>query len=127
MKNTPKEKAQLSKADEETLVAQQKIAIYQGQFPHPDILKGFAEVVPDMPERILKMAEEHNKADVKTKNRNSLSLILGQVFTFLITIAGLVFGVILAKIGMAGASIASIIGGLVPVLVAGIDTFRHKN
>ncbi len=127
MKSTTKEKTQLNKVDDETLVAQQKIAIYQGQFPHPDILKGFAEVVPDMPERILEMAEKHNKADVRTKNRNSLALVLGQVFTFLITIAGLAFGVVLAKIGMAGASIASIIGGLVPVLVAGIDTFRHKN
>ena len=119
----PEEQA---KTTDNAIISQQEIAIYQGQFPHPDILKGFAEVLPDMPERILKMAEEHNKADIRTKNRNSLSLILGQVLTFLITISGLAFGVILAKMGMAGASIASIIGGIVPVLISGIEAFKTK-
>ena len=116
---------QLEKTDK-AIISQKEIAIYQGQFPHPDILKGFSEIIPDMPERILKMAEAHNEADIKTKNRNSLSLILGQVFTFLIMIIGLVFGVVLAKMNMPGVSIASIVGGLAPILISGIESFKSK-
>ena len=113
--------------DEKTVITQQEIAVYQGQFPHPDILKGFAEIVPTMPERILKMTEDYTKSDIKRENRDSLSLILGQILTFLITIIGFVFSAILAKLGMAEVSIASIVGGLVPVLIAGINSFRHKD
>lgn len=98
--------------------------IYQGEFPHPDILKGFADVIPDMPERILKMAEEQNAADVKTKNRNSLSLILGQVFTLIITLLSLACAVILAKLGMEIACIISICCTLTPILIAAIKSFR---
>ncbi|MGL4403727.1 MAG: DUF2335 domain-containing protein [Fusobacteriaceae bacterium] len=55
---------------------------YQGPLPHPDILKGYAEVVPTAAERILIMAEKEQS------HRHKLDK--DQMFTFkFISIGGL--------------------------------------
>ena len=67
-------------------VTQQQL--YSGPLPHPDILKGFKEINPDYPDRILKMAENHADCEIRNQDKiysaNSISLILGQVLTFLL-------------------------------------------
>lgn len=35
----------------------ESISMYSGPLPHPDMLREYAKIVPDAPERILKMAE----------------------------------------------------------------------
>ena len=34
---------------------------FSGPMPHPDILRGYKELIPDAPERILQMAEQEQK------------------------------------------------------------------
>lgn len=70
---------------------------------HPEILKKFAELNPDYPERILIMVETEQKhkhaleKEELQQNANSISKIffercLGQIFAFIIAIIGLFAG-----------------------------------
>lgn len=109
---------------------QQTQELYTGPIPHPDVLKGFSEIDKTFPERIIKMAEKHNEANVTQKNRSSWAAayipLIGQIFTFLLGISGFLFGALLALKGSTGSSIASIIGGLSPILIAAISNLRKK-
>lgn len=98
--------------------------LYNGPIPHPDILKGFAEISPDYPERIMKMAEEHSKANIKEQNRTSLSNalapIIGQFITLIIFLSGLTSGIILAVKGISYGAVSAIVAAIAPILVANI-------
>lgn len=104
--------------------------VYTGPIPHPDILKGFAEIDSSFPERIIKMAEKHNESNVLQKNRiswsNAYLPLIGQIFTFILAISGILFGVFLAIKGHTSSSITSIIGGFCPILIAAISNL-NKN
>jgi uncharacterized membrane protein len=69
--------------------------LYFGPIPHPDLVKKFGDIDPSFPERIMRMTEDNNKADVTMRNRFSLAglavPLLGQIFSFLISCIG--FGV----------------------------------
>ena len=64
------------------------------------------------------MAEAHNAADVKAKNRASLAdlmiPIFGQLFTLVLTGGGIVACVLLARAGYTGPAIAAIVTGFSP-------------
>jgi len=49
------------------LTTQEYQEITQGPLPDPDILARYKNADPSFPERIMKMAEAHNAADVLTK------------------------------------------------------------
>jgi uncharacterized membrane protein len=104
--------------------------IYQGPMPHPDTLKGFGEIDLSFPERIMKMAEAHNDADVKTKLRLSLANlmipIIGQVFTLLITGGGIIACVFLAIAGKYGESVAAIILSFAPIIINALTNLKNK-
>ena len=105
--------------------------IYQGPLPDPEMLERYKNADSSFPERIVRMAENHNAADVGTKKSISLSNliipIIGQVFTFLLGAGSLYVCVHLAGKGYAGGSIAAVIAGFAPIIINALKGFRHNN
>ena len=103
---------------------------YSGPLPHPDILRGFQEINPDYPNRIFDMAEENNKANIRAQDRitiaNIVIPVIGQVFTFLLGLCGVGAGIFLALRGHSAASIAAILSGLAPIVIAAIQNMKQK-
>jgi uncharacterized membrane protein len=60
--------------------------VFQGPIPHYTDLGGYGSIDPSFPDRIVKMAESHVAADVKTKNRKSWAEmyipLIAQILTF---------------------------------------------
>lgn len=107
--------------------------LHRGPLPHPDTLKGYSEIDPAFPQRILKMAEDEQshrhemerqalQAQKDDLKRDRLEARLGQVFALVIGLAAIVGGVVAAVKGAQWSG--SIIGGggvigLVTVFVKG--------
>ena len=98
---------------------------FSGPIPDPDNLKKYKETDPSFPERIMKMAEDYNVVDVRANNRISLSNfiipIMGQVFTFLLGMSGILACVYLARTGYIGGAV--VIGGFIPTI---FNTFKQR-
>ena len=96
----------------------QRFELIQGPLPDPDMLERYKNADPSFPERIMRMAEAHNAADVITKGRISLSNliipVIGQVFTLILGAGGILACVYLAKAGYAGAAIAAVVSSFSP-------------
>ncbi|MDR0403494.1 MAG: hypothetical protein LBH35_07915 [Treponema sp.] len=103
----------------------QKSELFQGPLPDPEMLERYKNADSSFPERIMRMAEAHNAADVKTKNRISLSNlivpIIGQIFTLMLGAGGIAACVYLAKAGFTGGAIATMVGSFSPMV---INAFR---
>ncbi|TAH55181.1 MAG: DUF2335 domain-containing protein [Treponema sp.] len=103
---------------------------FSGPLPPPDVLARYGEIKSDLPERITKMAEEHNQADVLSKNRFSRAMsfatVAGPVFSFILGIGSIAAAIWLALIGQTGTSIAAIIGGFAPIIIASISNLKSK-
>lgn len=78
----------------------------------------------------MKMAEAHNRADVTTKNRISLSNlivpIIGQVFTLMLGAGSILACIYLAKAGYTGAAIAAVLGGFSPIIIGAFKNLSRK-
>ena len=76
------------------------------------------------------MAEDHNAADVKAKNRISLSNlvvpIIGQTFTLMLGAGSILACVYLAVSGYTGPAIATITGGLSPIVINAFKSLRQN-
>ena len=106
--------------------------MHSGPLPAPSEFAAYGEVIPDAPERILKMAEKeqehrHAQDDAKTEilkqqqkydNRNSL---IGLIFGIFILIGVLSVGYYLIINGKEASGWASIIGAAAIVIKALID------
>lgn len=109
------------------IMQEQKVLLsaHSGPLPPPDTLKGYAEIDPSFPERIMKMAEENNKANIRHEEliiRQVGSIKkLGTILSFIIGMAGLCGGIIFGILGFSGVAISSIIAGIAPVLIASIN------
>jgi uncharacterized membrane protein len=94
--------------------------LYSGTIPHPDLLKKFGDINPSFPERLMRMAEDNNKADITTRNRFSLAglsvPLLGQIFSFLISCTGFGVAVLFGLKGIEIGAVAAAIGGLLLLL-----------
>lgn len=93
---------------------------YTGPIPHPSTLKGYKEVDPTFPERIVKLVEndQDHKIDLdntKLNNANKLN-ILGMWFGFIIAILSLCAGTFLIYLNKNVAGIAAIFASLAGVL-----------
>jgi len=113
------------------IVHNQKFEITEGPLPNPEILVRYGTADPSFPERIVRMAEEHNAADVAMKNRISLSNliipIIGQVFTLILGAGGILACVYLARSGYTGAAIAAIAGSFSPIIIGAFKNLRQKS
>jgi uncharacterized membrane protein len=107
----------------------QKSEFFQGPLPDPEALERYKNAGSSFPERIMLMAEAHNAADVRTKNRISLSNliipIIGQVFTLMLGAGGMVASVYLARAGFTGGAIATIVGCFTPIVVNAFKGLRQ--
>ena len=105
--------------------------IYQGPLPDPEMLEKYRHADPSFPERIVKMAEDHNAADVEIKRSFSFSStvipIVGQIFTFLLGAGSLFTCIYLAEKGYAGGAIAAIAAGFAPIIINALRGFRQNN
>lgn len=103
-----------------------KATSFSGPIPHPEILKGYSEVVKDGGERIVTMAEKQSNhrmqlEDYAIKEELKQSR-LGQVFGFILGLLGLGLATTLAMFGhdaIAGIFGTTTIIGLVTVFVLG--------
>jgi uncharacterized membrane protein len=94
------------------------------------MLEKYKNADPSFPERIMRMAEAHNVADVKTKDRISRSHlivpIIGQIFTLTLGIGGIVACVYLAKAGFTGGAIVAIAGSFSPIVINAFKGLRQE-
>jgi hypothetical protein len=94
------------------------------------MLEKYRNADPSFPERIMRMAEAHNAADVITKNRISLSNlivpIIGQVFTLLLGAGGIFACIYLANAGYTGPAIAIIVSSFSPIIIGAFRNLRRK-
>lgn len=109
---------------------QQTFELIQGPLPDPDMLERYKNADPSFPERIMRMAEAHNAADVITKKRISFSNlivpIIGQVFTLILGAGGILACIYLAKAGYTGAAIATIAGSFSPIIISAFRSLRRR-
>ena len=115
-----------------TLISHEKIhgEIHSGPIPDPETLERYKNADPSFPERIMKMAEAHNQADVKTKYRiswgNLIIPMMGQIFTVVLATLGTFACIYLALKGFSGAAIASITGAYSPIIINAFRSIRRK-
>jgi uncharacterized membrane protein len=107
---------------EEQLIIRQ----YNGPIPPASELQQLKAVDPAFPERVMRMAEAHAQADVRRKDRFSLSPILGQVASFLLSCMGFGIGVLFAFKGIEVGAITAIISGIVPIVIAALSNLNRK-
>lgn len=56
-------------AGSRVVTTEQRLEMYSGPLPHPELLKRYQEIVPDAPERILKMAEKQNEHRIEIEKK----------------------------------------------------------
>jgi len=98
--------------------------IFSGPLPPPVALKGYREISPDYPERLMKMAESHVAADVHKKYKEPFNITLGQVFSFILGLSGFGLSALLALRGLEAGAIAAALGGIAPIIFAAIGNLR---
>jgi len=99
--------------------------IFSGPLPSPDMLKGYREISPDYPERLMKMAEAHAAADVHKKYKEPFNITLGQFFSFALGLSGFGLSALLALNGLEAGAIAVALGGIAPIIVAALGNLRR--
>jgi uncharacterized membrane protein len=103
---------------------------YNGPIPPPADLKELQAISPDFPERIMRIAEAHAKADIQTKNRDSIAFlatpIIAQIITFLLGIAGIAGCIYLSKAGHEAGGIAAMVGSFSPMVIAALSNLKKK-
>jgi uncharacterized membrane protein len=107
-------------------VSYKRHSVFSGPIPSPEMLAEYGRIIPDGPERILRMAEaqsEHRRAletsVVTSQNRQSEK---GQLYAFILALVFAGVGVWMASIGqfaIAGGIFTVTIGGLVTTFVMG--------
>jgi uncharacterized membrane protein len=105
--------------------------LYSGPIPHPDTLKKFGDIDASFPERLMRMTEDNNRADVTMRNRFSLASlvapILGQVFSFLISCIGFGVAIVFGLKGIEAGVITATIGGIAPIVIAALTDLKSKH
>lgn len=118
----------LPKADRETLLAIMTENQFSGPIPPPEILAGYQSILPDAPERILKMAEKeqshrHSLEDDEVKSSIKQTSI-GQIMGF--CLSGM-FGVISLVLGLYGHDgLAGVLGSTTLISLAVIFVLNQR-
>lgn len=109
------------------LVAQKEE--YSGPIPHPDHLRQYEEIVPGSGDRLIKMAEsqvthrqnsENKIIDFEIKNKGR-----GQIFGFILAIAGIIGGFILVLNDKDAIGMSALLGSVGALVLAFI--YGKKN
>lgn len=93
-----------------------ELSSYSGPLPHPDILRGFEEVLPGSAKRIFTQFEEqpaHRRSmEAKVISSGAFSQRMGTISASLIGLAGVVGGLWLTHEGKGVAGLSSLFGTL---------------
>ena len=85
--------------EEEKSLIYQRLEIYQGDLPHPEILKGYTELYPDAAKRIIEngIAETEHRREIERRylNANIKAHTLGQILGFIVAILIILGGIYL--------------------------------
>lgn len=101
---------------------------FSGPMPPPEMLREYDEVLPGLANRIVTLAENQSNHRIRLERRVTTSNIwrahLGQVFAFVLAIAGIVSGTYLIMNNKSAEGIAAI---LTPIAgVAGVFLWRTR-
>ena len=114
---------------EQRQVVLQKLEIYQGDLPHPDILKGYQELYPDVAQKIIDngIAESQHRRKMEDKylSGNISSHKLGQLFGFLIALVVIIGGIYLIATDKQIAG--SVLTGTTALGLIGLFTGNNQN
>ena len=131
MKSQENQKAIQTQNENQELLYQERIRSIEEPIPDPILLEGYKKVQADFPERILKMAENNNDANIEIAKAETAEKRAfnkrGQLFTFLIVLRG--FGLAAAFDFLkddTGAAITALICGIVPLGIAGINNLLNN-
>lgn len=106
---------------------------FSGPMPHPDILRGYKELIPDAPERILQMAEQeqkhridvekqmleqNNKNIVESAKANKRSQIIAFILAFILIASGVAL-TILGHAVVGGTIFGTTIVGVIAIFITG--------
>lgn len=107
----------------ESIISQELIAearMYQGPIPDPDILKGYADIDPSYPDRIIKMTESQvahrHSIENKIVDGNIKTEKLGMIIAFIIVLVGFGVGTFLIYNEREASGMASILTPLVSII-----------
>ncbi len=107
--------------------------MYSGPIPPPNFLKGYQDVIPDAPERILKMAENIQAAQIEGQReiikQNGMNIAnsfkankSSQIFAFILIVLLIVAGIVLTITGhdaVGGVIFGTTIIGVATVFIVG--------
>ena len=114
---------------EQRQVVLQKLEIYQGDLPHPDILKGYQDLDSDAAKKIIDngIAESQHRREMEDKylSGNIASHKLGQLFGFIIALVVIIGGIYLIATDKQIAG--SILTGTTALGVIGLFTGNSQN
>lgn len=105
---------------------------YQGIIPSPEMMKGYQEIDPSLPLRLVKMAEDEGthrrqvelKIVANTFRTATINTLVG--FLALLALAALSYLFMIKGYAVQGAIIASSIGGVIGVFVIGKAISNRK-
>ena len=114
---------------EQRQVVLQKLEIYQGDLPHPDILKGYQDLDSDAAKKIIDngIAESQHRREMEDKylSGNIASHKLGQLFGFIIALVVIIGGIYLIATDKQIAG--SILTGATALGLIGLFTGNSQN
>ena len=113
-----------------SILVGKKQELYSGPIPSPALMKGYAEIDPTFPDRILRMAEKSNDADIEDQHSivrsDNFSRVFGQVLSFFLGCAGLFVAYRLARLNYASAAIiTAALSGVAPILIVAIQSNKR--
>ena len=114
---------------EQRQVVLQKLEFYQGDLPHPDILKGYQDLDSDAAKKIIDngIAESQHRREMEDKylSGNIASHKLGQLFGFIIALVVIIGGIYLIATDKQIAG--SILTGTTALGLIGLFTGNSQN
>jgi uncharacterized membrane protein len=124
----------LEEKNESLTVYEQEVSIqYAGPVPHPLIFEGLKKVDPSFSERVMKMAEANNDAEIRIKEQKSkrkqqkIGLeARGQLFIFILALILIGVSVFLVLKGYGLIAIVPFLGGISPIITTVINNLMKK-
>ncbi len=105
-------------------------ASYRGPLPSPEMLRQYDNVLPGMAERLLeafeKQGDHRRQMDEKSLTMNFRLARVGQVFAFLLGLAGLGSGTYLVSTGHSPEGVAVVFGAIGSLVGAFLWTGRRE-
>ena len=122
------------------VVAEASYLHFEGAIPPPEYLKGYGELNPSLPMEIVNMAKASNDAEIrradaevrkmdeesKLEHRRVTQGTVEIVLIFMLTLSLVGASVALVLLGHEMFAIATLVGGLIPVITAAIQNLRKK-